>query len=159
MIIVKKRLLNELDKAQILALWSLEYPAKLVYDSIEDFDLYLKSLPLSNHYLLENDKAKVVGWASTFYRNKEIWFTLILAAHEQGLGWGTKLLDILKENESILCGWVIDRADQLKANGMYYRSPLDFYKKNGFIVFPEIRLEADGISAVKIKWMRALPNG
>ena len=37
-------------------------------------------------------------------------------------------------------------------SGKPYRSPLDFYIKNGFKVLPEIRLELPSISAVKIKW-------
>ena len=58
----------------------------------------------------------------------------------------------LKENEEMLCGWVIDHHDDRKINGELYLSPLNFYLKQGFDILKEQRLELPTSSAVKISW-------
>lgn len=70
----------------------------------------------------------------------------------QGDGYGTRLLNLAKEKEPVLNGWVIDRNEGVKYNGKPYRSPLEFYLKNGFQTIPGIRLELATLSAVKIQW-------
>ncbi|GGI27649.1 hypothetical protein [Pedobacter mendelii] len=69
-----------------------------------------------------------------------------------GMGKGTALLSALKENETVLNAWVIDKEEAIKQNGEIYKSPLNFYLKNGFMVYPEMRLENEKMSAVKIIW-------
>ena len=61
----------------------------------------------------------------------------------QKRGLGTKLLELLKEKENILNGWVIDHANYIKQNGEPYPSPLEFYIKNDFNVHSDIRLEIE----------------
>lgn len=72
--------------------------------------------------------------------------------HGQGLG--TKILKQVKENEIELNGWVIDHNRDKKSNGEFYKSPLNFYLKNGFKKLSRNRLELYKISAVKIKWRK-----
>ena len=62
------------------------------------------------------------------------------------------MLKQAKRKESELNGWVIDHNLEKKKNGDYYRSPLNFYLKNGFRTLTTDRLELGKISAVKIKW-------
>ena len=84
----------------------------------------------------------------------EKWFAIILDSNFHGKGFGTKLLSLGKEKESELNGWVIDKQDDKRKNGELYKSPLNFYLKNGFEKFDNERLELEKISAVKIKWKK-----
>ncbi|MCB0473527.1 MAG: hypothetical protein KDC56_10755, partial [Flavobacteriaceae bacterium] len=59
-----------------------------------------------------------------------------------------------KEKETELNGWVIDHDNDYKINGELYKSPLNFYLKNGFQKSSDRRLELEKISAVKIKWKK-----
>ena len=59
-----------------------------------------------------------------------------------------------KEKENSLNAWVIDHNRDLKANGDAYRSPLEFYLKNGFKLLSDIRLELTNISAVQVNWIK-----
>ncbi len=79
---------------------------------------------------------------------------MILDARIQGKGFGRQLLNMAKEKEAKLNAWVVDHDRNLKKNGEIYRSPLDFYLKNGFEKLAESRLESDKISAVKIHWKK-----
>ena len=64
------------------------------------------------------------------------------------------MLNKLKFDEATLNGWVIDHPHDKKRNGKRYKSPLEFYLKNGFILIPETRLQLETISAVKINWTK-----
>jgi GNAT superfamily N-acetyltransferase len=145
-----------LDKGarqQLLQLWNAEYPAKLAYNSLLEFEGYLEELSCPTHFLLTNDSALIRGWAFTFEREDKKWFGVILSGAVQGQGWGRKMLDALKQSENELNGWVIDHNNERKINGQSYSSPLKFYEKLGFEVVKEVRLELDKISAVKIRWV------
>jgi len=63
-------------------------------------------------------------------------------------------LNKLKSENDILNGWVIDHKNDVKINGELYQSPLLFYEKNDFQIFPEYRLEIPILSAVKITWCK-----
>ncbi len=52
--------------------------------------------------------------------------------------------------------WAIDHNNDIKANGRIYLSPLNFYKKNNFIIHANTRLELEKISAAKIEWLKIL---
>ncbi len=144
--------LKEQVKKQVFELWNAEYPQKLSYDSLAEFDAYLLKLSNPTNYLLINDNRLILGWAFTFDRENEKWFAIILSQIIQGRGFGKKLLDELKQTAPILNGWVIDHNNDKKQNGELYISPLKFYEKCGFEILMQDRLELDKISAVKIRW-------
>lgn len=139
--------LNLEQKSAILNLWNGEYPENLVFKSASELDNYLKNLLNPTHYFLHNSN-KIVGWAFTFERENEKWFAIIVSEKYQKKGFGKKLLDKLQLAEPILNGWVIDNNLSKKNNGEFYKSPLQFYLKNGFEITNE-RIETV-ISAVKI---------
>ena len=142
------------QKEKILGLWNQEYPEKLKHHELSDFENYLNDLTDQEHFLLTDDSNRISGWSFIFVRDYEKWFAMILDKSIHRLGYGTLLLNKLKEKEVKLSGWVIDHARDKKQNGEYYISPLDFYLKNDFVISPHIRLELNKISAVKIEWTK-----
>lgn len=151
---VKCQILSVYDRQEIFELWNNEYPENLSYKTTLELDKYLENLTNQSHILLVDIDGKIKGWYFDFMRDNEKWFAIILDSKIQGKGLGTKILSLAKEKEIELNGWVIDHNRDKKRNGEYYKSPLDFYLKNGFEKFPKSRLELDKISAVKIKWTK-----
>jgi hypothetical protein len=150
--IIRTNELNESAKKQVLDLWNNEYPEKLSYHGLIEFDNYLQNLTNLQHFLLTSDIDSILGWALTFDRDNEKWFAIILSEKIKGKGWGLKMLDQIKKNEKALSAWVIDHNNDKKKNGQLYNSPLKFYEKCGFEILHGVRLELDKISAVKIRW-------
>ncbi|WP_315053692.1 GNAT family N-acetyltransferase [Chryseobacterium indoltheticum] len=148
--------LNQVQKEQVLQLWNNEYPEKLTYKNMAGFESYLEKLNEVKHFLLANNDEKIQGWAVTFKRENETWFAIILSENLHGKGWGTKVLNELKQNKKALNGWVIDHSNDKKRNGSFYKSPLEFYLKNDFEVLSDTRLELEIMSAVKIKWKKII---
>jgi len=138
----------------IHSLWNNEYPEALKYMLLADFQKYLDNLASQRHYLLVNAENKITGWCFSFVRDREKWFAIILDKQIHGKGYGTKLLNTIKEKEMILNGWAIDHNNAIMEDGAIYRSPLGFYLKNNFVVQPGMRLETEKISAVKIVWRK-----
>lgn len=151
---IQRSSLSESEKLEILELWNNEYPEKLSYQSKEEFDEYLNKLTEPCHILLKDPAKKIRGWYFDFIRENERWFAIILDSGIHGKGLGTKILELAKQKESELNGWVIDHDREKRKNGKVYHSPLDFYLKNGFKMLTKSRLEMDKISAVKIKWRK-----
>jgi GNAT superfamily N-acetyltransferase len=149
--IITTDILTKPQKDTIIYLWNREYPRQLAITP-DGFETYLQSTSAHSHFLILDDANEIIGWAYTFDRDDQRWFSIMIDSLYQRLGLGHKLLNLLKEKESRLNGWVIDRADNLKHNGSLYESPLPFYLKNGFIVCPETRYEEKQLSAVKIEW-------
>lgn len=152
--ITKTENLSETQKRSIVELWNAEYPAQIQHSGIDSFDEYMSVKGNLAHYLLTDENGKIKGWLATFMRDSERWFALLVDSSEQKKGYGTRLLNEVKEFENEINGWAIDREKDVKANGETYRSPIGFYLKNGFEVLSEIRLETEVLSAVKIKWRR-----
>jgi GNAT superfamily N-acetyltransferase len=152
MAIIQTTQLSHEQKETIFKLWNGEYPEKLGFKVIAELDDYLNSLPDASYYFLYNDKKEIIGWAITFARDSDKWFAIIIDSKTQGRGNGTLLINKLKQNTEILNGWVIDHENDIKQNGKPYRSPLQFYQKNGFGVITGSRLETPALSAVKISW-------
>ncbi|WP_432411200.1 GNAT family N-acetyltransferase [Rasiella sp. SM2506] len=150
--IIKTEKLTKNWKSQILTLWNNEYPEKLNFTSLATFETYLKNLTEPSHRLLVDADGNLKGWYFDFIREEEKWFAIIIDSTLHGKGYGTRLLTEAKEKEHELNGWVIDRNEGKKRNGEVYKSPLAFYLKNGFERIPEIRLELEVLSAVKIYW-------
>lgn len=146
--------LSENDKNQILKLWNNEYPERLSYSSIHDFENYLNGLLSQSHILLVDKEGGIKGWYFSFIRDNEKWFGLIVGSSVQGKGWGTKMLNLAQTKENQLNGWVIDQDNEIKRNGTVYKSPLRFYLANDFKVVEGERLETEKISAVKIRWIK-----
>ena len=151
---VQRSILSASEKLAVFHLWNNEYPEKLAYDSMQEFDAYLSELRDPSHLLLVDSAGKVRGWYFDFIRDQEKWFAIILDAQLQGKGYGSQLLERAKQYEKELNGWVIDHNNDKKRNGEFYQSPLNFYLKNGFRKLKEDRLELNKISAVKIKWVK-----
>lgn len=152
MTIIEVQELTPGQKEEIYSLWNEEYPEKLAYRSPEGFDDYLHGVHQKFHLLLLDDYQQIAGWFFLFERAGEHWFAMILSGRIQGKGYGTQLLDLAKSKKGQLNGWVTDHNDDYKLNGDVYRSPVDFYLKNGFQLLPEERFESAKLSAVKMVW-------
>lgn len=149
-----KKELSASDKLHLMELWNNEYPEKLAYAGIDAFEVYLENLKDQRHILMCDENNNIQGWYFQFTRENETWFAIIIDSKCQGAGMGTQLLDMAKEQVEQLSGWVIDHNGDIKKNGEFYTSPLNFYLKNGFQLISETRLELDFISAVKIQWVK-----
>lgn len=150
--IIEQPKLSITQKSRIVEMWNAEYPTSLSYSDISGFDEYLNNLSDKKHFLLINSSNEIVGWALTFEREMTRWFAVIIDEKIQGKGFGVKLVDALKATEEKIFGWVIDNDECLKSNGKNYRSPLNFYRKIGFIIHENERIEKQQISGVKIEW-------
>ena len=144
--------LTDAQKAAVMQLWNREYPAQLSYQKPEDFERYLNGLSNKEHLLLIDDTEKVFGWAIAFDRERERWFAIIVDSAVQGAGYGSMLLHATRARNTKLAGWVIDHERYKRSNGEPYRSPLNFYLKNGFVIKSDSRLELEHLSAVRIEW-------
>lgn len=150
--IIEKEVLSLEEKEKLFNLWNNEYPEKINYKNIEEFDLYLNGLSNAKHYLLIDDTKEIKGWTFIFFRDNEDWFAIIVDNQIQGRGNGSLLLDELKKRRNNLNAWVVDHENDTKQNNEPYKSPLLFYIKNGFTICKETRLDNEKISAVKINW-------
>ncbi len=145
--IVKTKKLTRREFQQINNLWNSEYPIKLngrfaaLLDGVKNF----------THYIIEDDEGNVIAWAVEFQQDNEIRFSIIVDEKEQGKGLGSLLINQLKIDLGEFYGWVMDHNDDKKANGTYYKSPLNFYIKHGFKVLKDKRIETPMLRAVKIK--------
>lgn len=151
---LKIQYLTASQKKEILSLWNNEYPVNLKHSSFASFENYLQNLKDQSHIILLNESQEIKGWYFDFIRENERWFAIILDKSVQGKGFGKMLLNLAKEKEAKLNGWVIDHDTDLKENGENYISPMGFYLKNGFSVETDNRLELNHISAVKICWTK-----
>lgn len=142
------------QKEQLLRLWNNEYPRELKYKGISELDEYLGKLEDLKHILLVNENDQIKGWYADFIRDDERCFLAIVDSELQGKGYGRNIIEIAKKANKELNGWVIDTEGYLKANGQPYRSPVAFYRKQGFQVIGNIRLKTEKISAVRIRWIR-----
>jgi hypothetical protein len=150
--IVQTSELNSSAKEQLLQLWNNAYPEGISHKNLDAFENYLSALINTKHYLLLGNSDAILGWAFTFVRDNEKWFAIILEESIMGQGIGRLMIEMLKQSESVLNGWVIDHNNDYKKNGQPYISPLPFYVKSGFKLLASTRLELDNISAVKIHW-------
>lgn len=152
--IIQTSILSFEQKQSLFELWNSEYPEKLVYNELSEFEDYLDGLSKLKHFLLADDLNKLQGWAFNFEREEANWFGIIVNSKIHNKGFGTLLLNELKKCSSVLNGWATDHQNDVKHNKEPYLSPIEFYLKNGFSVCKNIRIENDKISAVKIRWER-----
>jgi len=144
--------LDDDDKIHISKIWNNEYPISLNFSDSFGFEKYLTGLSNPNHFILRDQNNELLAWACKFERDNEKWFAIILDEKIHGKGKGTEILNLIKKNENELNAWVIDKENSYKINGEIYKSPLSFYSKNGFLVYPDVRMENEKVSAVKIVW-------
>ena len=152
--IITRSSLNLAERKQIMELWNNEYPESLRYHSLQEFEDYLSNLTDQFHILILSEEGQILGWYFDFIRENERWFAAIIDSSIQGKGFGADLIGKAMEKRILLNGWVIDSKDYLKSNGQSYESPLGFYRKMGFTVKSDIRLNTEKISAVKIQWAK-----
>lgn len=95
--IIQTTKLNEQAKKQVFDLWNTEYPEKLAYNSLTEFENYLQNLNNHKHFLLTSNIDLILGWALTFERDNQTWFAIILSEKIKGKGLGRKMLDELKK--------------------------------------------------------------
>lgn len=152
--LIRTNQLSEEQKLQIFEIWNNEYPAKIGYKDISEFEAYLEKLADQHHILALDSAQSVKGWFFDFIREEDRWFAIILDSSLQGKGIGSKILDLAKSTNTVLNAWVTDHNTDFKKNGEPYLSPLQFYVKNGFEVLTEVRVETDTLSAVKIRWTK-----
>lgn len=150
--IIQTAVLTLEQKLSLFDLWNTEYPGRIAYVELSEFEAYLCGLEEPKHFLLVSESNQIVGWAFVFVRENEDWFGIIVNSKNQRNGFGTLLLEEIKNGKFSLNGWVIDHSKDIKQNGERYVSPLDFYLKNGFLADTNTRLQNAVISAVKIKW-------
>ena len=152
------KILSNKQKEIITQLWNAEYPEQLNFSGVTGFEEFLKSVSNPTHFLLIDENESLKGWLMTFTRENERWFSVIVDGKVKQKGFGTQLLNELKRNETEINGWAVEHENYLKNNGENYRSPIGFYKKNGFTILPEVRLEKQNYYCIKIKWINELYN-
>lgn len=81
-------------------------------------------------------------------------FLAILDSAIQGKKYGTQLLDMAKEANKEVNRWVIKSDSYIKVNGNTYKSPIEFYRKNGFKILDNTQLKNNQISAIKVQWVK-----
>ncbi|WGH74169.1 GNAT family N-acetyltransferase [Tenacibaculum tangerinum] len=142
--------LNSSYKEQIRLLWNREYPSIIRHKKAKDFEEYLSKLKDKNHLLILEEE-NVLGWYCDFIRQEERWFVMILGTKIQGKGIGKKIIESIKNRYKELNGWVVVDESYLKDNNEIYKSPIDFYKKQGFTIFENEKLDSSIINVVKIQ--------
>src|SRR5205823_3346316 len=117
--------LSESDEAQVYDIWNSGYPMQVLYKTRADFNTALKKKdPI--HLICRTPELKVAGWLSTFTRDNERFFVLLVANAWQGQGVGRKLVDEMKIHEAAVAGWAVASDKYAKADGTPYPSPLGF---------------------------------
>jgi hypothetical protein len=117
---------TELSKAQrlaVLTLWNNEYPVKLSFAKLADFEYYVDKLTHPSHILILNKQQQIIGWYFDFIRNKNKWFAILIESKSHNEGYGSLLLNIAKEIETELNGWVIDHNQDKKQDEVYTNHP------------------------------------
>ena len=140
---------------QLQGIWNGVYPTVLAKDSLEDFQADLSKYEDYWHVLAMDEEDNVIGWYFDFIRENDRWFGIIIDGSNHGRGIGRKLLEIAKTNRSRLCGWVFPTSEYIKADGTHYPSPIPFYLKLGFETLPEVELNTDTFTLIKILWERS----
>ncbi len=144
-------------KERIFELWQSEFTSGVSYESMAAFEAYLIKWENPMHFVLMDSQGELQGWLFAFDRDGDRWFSMLLDPAVQGKGYGSKLLEAAKAVESQLNGWVVDHDRHLRSDGKAYRSPIDFYLKNGFEVKADERFETEQLSGVKLVWRKKNP--
>lgn len=147
--ITRTKDLTSQQAEQINKLWNEEYPLKLK----DRFFLLLDGADSHHHYLIEDEENSIMAWAVDFEKEKQVRFSIIVASIHKGKGLGGLLINRLKEENNEFYGWVIDHNNDVKSNGEMYLTPMPFYRKHGFEMLDDKRIDNEMIQAVLIKWI------
>jgi hypothetical protein len=150
--LTETKILSQKQKLEMIELWNSEYPKELSLSGLTEFEQYLQTLSERHYILLSNENGIVKGWLIYFVRDHEQCFAMLLDSSLQGQGWGSKFLNLAKERNVELNGWVIDNDSELKQNGETYKSPIGFYRKNNFEIRTDIQLKKKNINGIKVTW-------
>ena len=156
--ITKSKSLTLAQKQELFELWNMEYPVNLQYKHVSELEDYLSKLEDQNHILLIDEKDKIKGWYCDFLRDNARWFLTMLNTEMQGIKFGTQFMELAKEGNNELNGWVINTNNYFKSNGEVYPSPIEFYRKNGFKILDNSELKTDKIRAIKVQWSKTDNN-
>ena len=63
--------LKDRAKEAVVTLWNNEYPEKIAFGDLVEFDQYLDKLSNLKHILLTKEDDLILGWAFTFERENE----------------------------------------------------------------------------------------
>jgi hypothetical protein len=91
--IIQTQVLTLEQKESLFELWNAEYPERIGYKDLSEFQDYLNGLLSLRHYLLVDDLNIISGWAFTFFREGEDWFGIIIDSKIQEKRFGTLLLN------------------------------------------------------------------
>ena len=70
---IKTSKLSKPQKQEVFDLWNNEYPEKLKYKDLIDFENYLKNLTKQSHIIMVNKDQKIKGWALNLTRKINYW--------------------------------------------------------------------------------------
>lgn len=152
--IISTSVLNPKQQAEFLKCWNEVYPLNLKFDDLGKMQSYFNGLQQLQFFLLVDGSIPATAFSFRFMRDGELWLAMLMPPSMQGKGYGSILLEELTENVNSISAWVVDHDLDVKADGTPYRSPLQFYLKNGFEVQEGVRLEIETISAAKLVWSK-----
>lgn len=152
--IISTSVLNPKQQVEFLNCWNEVYPFNLKFDDLKKMQSYFDGLQQLQFFLLVDGSIPATAFSFRFMRDEELWLAMLMPPSMQGKGYGSILLEELTENVDTISAWVVDHDLDVKADGTPYRSPLQFYLKNGFKVQEGVRLEIGAISAAKLIWKK-----
>lgn len=90
----KKSMLQVDEIISLFRLWNASYPKRVAYDSLKQFQAYLKKLGNLEHLLIKTSEKEILGWYFEFTRDNDRWFGIIISDKLRGKGWGKKLMQM-----------------------------------------------------------------
>ncbi len=145
--------LSPKEVRELFDLWHAEYPTVVHYADLASFEKYLTTLENLQHRFYKKD-GQIIGWYLSFVREGNPWFGMIIDRNWQGKGLGSKFIRKVQEEQDEMHGWAVPVNHYMKSDGEPYKSPLDFYRKNGFTIYEEDMLLVKEFERVKIIWKR-----
>lgn len=152
--IISTSVLNFKQQEELFHCWNSVYPTNVKFDDFGMMQSYFDGLQHLQFFLLIDGSIPATAFSFRFMREGELWLAILMPPSMQGKGYGSILLEELTENVDTISAWVVDHDLVVKTDGTPYRSPVQFYVKNGFELQEGVRLEIDTISAVKLIWKR-----
>ncbi len=140
-----------------------EYPTVLEPTTFERTEKWLKYPDRRTQYITARDvKFKlpeligILTFAEHIEHPRSLWFSMVIKREYQRQGIGKKMLDIAKTHTDELRAFCVEHDKYVKEDGSTYFAPLDFYKKNGFIVGDKTLKTEIGLECVEIIWRKEI---